>query len=1325
MDLTPYKAFESKILYLKVLCLHAYSLTECPPAIIEKFAKKEHTKTAQIYQITNNLSTETLLVRFRFDWKTREMVCMIPPMHCIPLYVYMLTYHRDWLQEFALLFSGKKKDNLFLQMTKAALKGETANIKMDEMNETDILYLHPVIDDSRFHPFIAQLPSAWLKTLLKSEIALASELDDPSILNQLQELLEMQHTLSPSDYTEVKEVLALYRFYAFGEYQAGMKPKTMFGLFLEAVRSLYEQNYSHALECFTAGLKLKNKVSTEKNVLSAMANSFFLVMTYVKEGSADSTKKLGQLLKKKGMQYYSTLPASCIGQYFTHPKREMDKDCIIQMAMDDLPTLKAFAYLFAHYTGQHANLKMLPEEMNPKQAFLRHELSPFLNLTDEEKQTLEQQFGGKPVLASIYVKQPWEVLLESLLPQHTETTEKKQIRLMYLLTSNYMIDVREQTMLKSGEWGAGKTVSLKRYHSGEIDCMDETDRTIWREWRRSGKTLLTADIALPELVGSDRVYTGRYAPYTEVTVTQENPYLVIEKKGNKLQVGSNYQSASQSNMLNGLNHIILKKADTHYVVFPLQGHKRRVYQQLLEQKHFPLNAEEKLNDFLAHMGGKIEVHSSILENHNDLETIEGSAAICLQVHPQGNEFRIVVFAKPVPEGSNLLVPGQGMSLIVDKKDGVRYQVKRKLKEETKNFEALAYFIEENCEETFRNNEIVLQLEQMLSVLEYIRPLGDTYFIEWPEGQKLQLKTALQPEKWDIQLNAKQNWFEIEGEINLDDHTLMSIGQLLELVGNSHGKYIRLNEQDFLQLSDSLRKQLARLEAIAVKQQGKMKLTSFQAGLLGNDILNGELTIQCDDHLESLRTKVAESKELHAKVPTQLKATLREYQVEGFQWIARLNNWGAGACLADDMGLGKTLQSIAYLLYKGKEGPSLVIAPASVVPNWKKELQRFAPSLHAYTLNESDDRESCLKKAKKMDVILSSYGLLITESEKFVAKKWNIVCLDEAHTIKNRGTKTSGCVMQLQATHRLILTGTPIQNHLGELWNLFQFINPGLLGSYEHFHQKFILPIEQDHDKQRQLQLNRIVHPFMLRRTKQEVVEELPDKEEINIPVELSDEEMAVYEVIRQRAKQMIEEGGEQVNVVTLSEITRLRQAACCASLTEKKWKGKCSKIEKLLELMAELKEGGNRALIFSQFTSFFSLIRKALDKAGEQYLYLDGNVPVKQREKLVQEFQEGDCPFFLISLKAGGLGLNLTGANYIIHLDPWWNPAIEQQATDRAYRIGQTQKVTAYHLISSHTIEEKIIRLHESKRNLADALLEGTDMSHKLTAQELMQILEE
>ena len=246
----------------------------------------------------------------------------------------------------------------------------------------------------------------------------------------------------------------------------------------------------------------------------------------------------------------------------------------------------------------------------------------------------------------------------------------------------------------------------------------------------------------------------------------------------------------------------------------------------------------------------------------------------------------------------------------------------------------------------------------------------------------------------------------------------------------------------------------------------------------------------------------------------------------------------------------------------------------------------------------------------------------------------------------------------------------------------------------------------------------------MRRTKQEVIEELPDKTEITMPVELSDDELAVYEAIRRRAKQMLEdEQGGAVSVNTLAEITRLRQAACAAQLAEKGWAGDCSKINTLMQLLEEIVGGGNSVLVFSQFTSFLGLVRKALEKSKVEYLYLDGSVPMKKREQLVQDFQHGRCPVFLISLKAGGLGLNLTGANYVVHLDPWWNPAIEQQATDRAYRIGQRQNVTVYHLISQHTIEEKILRLHETKRNLADAMLEGTSESHKLTSKELLQMI--
>ena len=327
-------------------------------------------------------------------------------------------------------------------------------------------------------------------------------------------------------------------------------------------------------------------------------------------------------------------------------------------------------------------------------------------------------------------------------------------------------------------------------------------------------------------------------------------------------------------------------------------------------------------------------------------------------------------------------------------------------------------------------------------------------------------------------------------------------------------------------------------------------------------------------------------------------------------------------------------------------------------------------------------------------------------------------------IKNRGAKTSGVAMQLKSKYRVMLTGTPVQNHLGELWNLFQFVNPGLLGSYEDFSRRFIGPIEVAKDKERQEQLDRIVHPFMLRRTKEKVLDELPEKTEIYQTVNLSPEEMAVYEIIRERAQQMLEsENSDKVSVNTLAEITRLRQASCSAQLVEKNWKGKSSKIEALIEALEPIVESGDAALVFSQFTSFLAIVLKALDKANIPYLYIDGSIPVKERQKLVEQFQAGKCPVFIISLKAGGLGLNLTRANYVFHLDPWWNPAIEQQATDRAHRIGQHHAVTVYHFLSSGTIEEKIKRLHEQKRDLAENILEGTDMSGKITGKELLEMI--
>ena len=442
-------------------------------------------------------------------------------------------------------------------------------------------------------------------------------------------------------------------------------------------------------------------------------------------------------------------------------------------------------------------------------------------------------------------------------------------------------------------------------------------------------------------------------------------------------------------------------------------------------------------------------------------------------------------------------------------------------------------------------------------------------------------------------------------------------------------------------------------------------------------------------------------------------------------------------LADDMGLGKTIQTITFLLSKSEEGPALVVAPASVAPNWKTEFEKFAPSLNVSLLNFADNRDALVKNAKAGDVVITTYGLLLSVKDALTEKRWTTICLDEAHIIKNRGAKTSAVAMQLKSDNRVMLTGTPVQNHLSELWNLFQFVNPGLLGSFEDFSRRFIIPIEQNGDKVMQKELDRLVKPFMLRRTKDKVAKELPSKEEIYQHVTMSEEEMLVYEVLRRKAEALLlSESGGKVSMNTLSEITRLRQCSCDCRLVEEGRKGAGdrpgSKITALLELLETIIDGltvkkngtmNGGVLVFSQFTSYLALIKKALDAEGIKYLYIDGSVPIKTRQELVEEFQKGSCPVFLISLKAGGLGLNLTRANYVIHTDPWWNPAIEAQATDRAHRIGQQQAVTVYHLIAEGTIEEKIQRLHERKQALVQDILESTDMSHKLTGEDLLEMV--
>lgn len=413
-------------------------------------------------------------------------------------------------------------------------------------------------------------------------------------------------------------------------------------------------------------------------------------------------------------------------------------------------------------------------------------------------------------------------------------------------------------------------------------------------------------------------------------------------------------------------------------------------------------------------------------------------------------------------------------------------------------------------------------------------------------------------------------------------------------------------------------------------------------------------------------------------------------------MSRLAAWGAGAVLADDMGLGKTVQTIAVLASRAAQGPQLVVVPASVLLNWRDELTRFAPSLKQVILNLSGDRADVLKKAKAGTVVVTTYGILTSEVETLAEKTWTTAVFDEAHNVKNKETKSFKAAAEVKADFRIMLTGTPLQNHLAEIWALFEIAVPGLLGSFNRFTDRFVLPIERDKDREQQRLLKRLVSPFILRRTKTEVLNELPEKTEMTVKVELAAEEKALYEELREETQVSLENG--EINAMqALTSLMRLRQAACSAELIDPALTIPSSKTQAFLKLADELIENRHRALVFSQFTSHLALIRRALDEKGIKYLYLDGSMSPAQRMKLVEAFENGEMPLFLISLKAGGTGLNLTAADYVIHMDPWWNPAIENQASDRAYRIGQERPVTIYRLIAAGTVEEKILKLHATK----------------------------
>ncbi len=934
----------------------------------------------------------------------------------------------------------------------------------------------------------------------------------------------------------------------------------------------------------------------------------------------------------------------------------------------------------------------------------------------------------KPLTSRIVKQEIWEMQLEGLaqlFSTPTKAAEKteKSTRICFLVNfEKEIIQPILQTYSAKSGWTAGRNIAMKKLRLGDVEGMTDQDKriaaTISQHNNYYGSDTFDFNFqkAIVELCGHPLLFLLSN-PSVSVELIKAEPEIYTEESGNKIALKTNIKVVSDSNVL------LTKETQTRYKLITLSNKQKEIIQLIKKGISVPKSGKEKLMAVVSKLSGAVTVHSHLAEANADAKTIEADSKIRVQIVPMGDGLKAEMFVKPLGSEPPYLKPGKGGKMVYGTLAGEKCVAVRKMSIETASADTINNAIGSRLDvDLIEEAAYFNDPYDCLELLETIASHNDISVVEWPEGERFRIRKSVSFGQMHVSVKGAKQWFELDGELDIDEETILSIAELLKKNRESHGRFIELANGEFVALTEELKKQLNELESVVQIEKNKATINPFAAHTI-NDLSEKVASFKSDSRWKELQKKIKNADSLTVEIPATLEAELRSYQEEGFRWMARLNEWGAGACLADDMGLGKTVQAIAMLLRLAENGPTLVVCPASVASNWRNELLKFAPTLNPVMLKPGN-RDQVFGALSPYDVLIVSYGLLQTEEENISKINWAMAILDEAHAIKNFQTKSSKAAMSISAGFKLVLTGTPVQNHLGELWNLFQFSNPGLLGTLQQFTNRYVkteIAEQRNH-------LKKLIAPFILRRTKNKVLDELPAKTEITRTVELSKEEMAFYEALRRNAIATIESNNGpagQQHIQALAEITKLRLACCNTELADKKVKLPSSKLAAFVEIIDELRANNHRALVFSQFVGHLNIVRAKLDEQKISYQYLDGSTPLPEREKAVKAFQSGKSDLFLISLKAGGLGLNLTAADYVIHLDPWWNPAIEDQASDRAHRMGQTRPVTIYRLVAHNTIEEKIVQLHHTKRNMADSLLEGSDQGAKLSTLELLEILKE
>jgi SNF2 family DNA or RNA helicase len=938
-------------------------------------------------------------------------------------------------------------------------------------------------------------------------------------------------------------------------------------------------------------------------------------------------------------------------------------------------------------------------------------------------------------------EQPWERQLNALinLQPAVNVEAVKESRLVWLIRYDPHLGVqevepREQKRDAQGAWSRGRPMGLKRLteEAATLDFLSAQDLLAVssigaaRQYYGSGlRYEFDLDKALSALIGHPLLFWFD-APGTRVELLPGEPELLVKAARETVTISLRPPVHDNSGEV-----VVTRETPTRLRVVRIRDEHRRIGAIVGEGLVVPLAAEMRVLQAIGAISSIVTVQSDIGASAADIERIDADGRLHLHLLPYNQGLRLRILVRPLPEGA-YYAPGSGAERVIADVNGVRTEAKRDLNAEREAERQLVSACRalEGAEEEHGEwllGQPMLSLE-LVSELQELDP--NEVVIAWPEGEPFRVSKKVNTKSVRINIKRDKDWFAANGEIVIDEHRVMDLRELLDKLRGSEGRFVALGDNQFLALTNELHRRLMDLAAYTDADKAALRIHPLASFALEELALEAG-GVEADKAWRTHIKKMADSAAYEPQLPSTLQAELRDYQHEGFTWLARLAHWGVGACLADDMGLGKTLQALALILLRAPNGPTLVVAPTSVCTNWIAEAARFAPTLNVKLFGPGE-RAAMLEEAGPFDLVVASYGLLQLEAPLFAKKRWHTIVMDEAQAFKNAATRRSQAVMALQGDFKMVATGTPLENHLGELWNLFRFINPGLLGTADQFQLRFAGPIEKAQDKRAEAgaraRLKRLTQPFILRRTKSQVLTELPPRTEIVLPVELSAEETALYESLRREALDKLaslEAPQSQKSIAILAEMMRLRRACCNPELVAPGLGIASSKLAAFAHLVEGLLENRHKVLVFSQFVDHLSLIRRHLDAQGVQYQYLDGSTPMQERKKRVDAFQAGEGDLFLISLKAGGVGINLTAADYVIHMDPWWNPAVEDQASDRAHRMGQQRPVTIYRLVARNTIEEGIVELHHHKRDLADSLLEGGDLSARMAPGEMLAMLQQ